>query len=64
MGKYYEASCKLEIATIEKDADAVIQIMQTMLANAEDIYSFRKSPLYEHMDFKEPHKGFGKELKK
>lgn len=63
MGKYYEASCKLEIATIEKDADAVIQIMQTMLANAEDIYSFRKSPLYEHMDFKEPRKGFGKELK-
>lgn len=63
MGKYYEASSSLELATIEKDADAVIQIMQAMLANVEDISSFCKSSLYEHMDFKAPRREFMAELK-
>lgn len=63
MGKYYEASYRLELATIEKDADAAIEIMQIMLANVEDIGTFCKSPLYEHMDFKEPRKEFAAELK-
>ncbi len=64
MGKYYEASNRLELAAIEKDADAVIQIMQIMFHNVEDIGSFCKSSLYEHMDFKEPRKEFISELKK
>lgn len=63
MGKYYEVSSELELATIEKDTDAVIQIMQVMLANIEDICSFCRSSLYEHMDFKEPRREFISELK-
>lgn len=63
MGKYYEASSRLELATIEKDANAVIQIMQEMLAHIEDIGSFCRSSLYEHMDFKEPRSEFVVEIK-
>lgn len=63
MGKYYEVSSGLELATIEKDVDSIIQIMQEMLSNIEDISSFCRSPLYEHMDFKEPRKEFVEELK-
>lgn len=64
MGKYYEASCYLELATLEKDADAVIHIMQTLIENAGDITSFTRSPLYEHMSFKKVEKDFGDTLKK
>lgn len=46
-----------------QDTDAVIQIMQVMLANIEDICSFCRSSLYEHMDFKEPRREFISELK-
>ena len=63
MGKYYEVSFKLELATYEKDTDAVINIMQEMLASIEHISDFRKAPLYEHMDFKETQADFTKELK-
>jgi hypothetical protein len=53
MGAYHEASCKLEIATVEKDEDTVIETMEEMLASIGKITDFRKSPLYKHMDFKE-----------
>lgn len=52
MGKYYEASCGLELAVVEKDADAVIDIVQTMLDSVEQIGDFSESELYEHMTFK------------
>lgn len=62
-GKYCEASSVLEIAMIEKDADRVIAVMREMLAGIEDMGSYRKSPLYEHMEFKEIRKEFLEELK-
>lgn len=53
MGKYHEVSCRLEIATVEKDSDKVIALMEEMLSSVEKIGDFRKAPLYEHLEFKE-----------
>lgn len=53
MGKYYEVSCGLELATLEQDADTVVAIMEDMLSSVEQIGDFRDAPLYEHVDFKE-----------
>lgn len=53
MGKYYEVSPKLELATMEKDAEAVVNIMQDMLSGLDALSGFRKSRLYEHMTFRE-----------
>ena len=64
MGKYYEASCGLELAVLEKDADAVIDIVQTMLDSVEQIGDFSESELYEHMAFKKMEKGTISEMKK
>lgn len=64
MGKYYEASNQLELATIEKDADAVITFMKEMLASVSTINSFYESPLYRHMEFKKPSEKFLEELRK
>ncbi|MCM1045133.1 MAG: helix-turn-helix domain-containing protein [Candidatus Gastranaerophilales bacterium] len=64
MSKYYESSCKLELATMEKDADTVIATMEDLLSEVEQIGSFRKSPLYEHMEFQEVREEFVAELKK
>lgn len=63
MGKYYETSSRLEIATIEKDTETVIDTMNEMLSNIEDISGFSNSKLYEHMEFKEVSKEFVAELK-
>jgi tetratricopeptide (TPR) repeat protein len=63
MGAYHEASCKLEIATVEKDEDIVIETMEEMLASIGKITDFRKSPLYEHMDFKETRDEFMTEIR-
>lgn len=64
MGKYYEVSySRLELATLEKDADAVVSIMKEMLSSVEQIGSFCKAPLYEHMEFKEIREEFHAELK-
>ena len=64
MGKYYEVSCKLDLATYEKDANTVINTMQEMLAYIDHILDFKKSPLYEHMEFNESRKDFIEELRK
>lgn len=53
MGKYHEVSCGLDLATLEKDADSVVAIMEEMLSSVEQIGDFRNASLYEHMDFKE-----------
>ncbi|MDE5872518.1 MAG: hypothetical protein K2H07_01250 [Lachnospiraceae bacterium] len=43
MGKYHEMSCKLELATIEKDADSTIDTMkQTVSGAVEGIYRKEK----------------------
>ena len=63
MGYYHEVSCKLELATVEKDVDTVIKIMDAMLASTDRITDFRESPLYEHMEFKEIRGEFFAELR-
>lgn len=52
MGKYYEISSGLDLATLEKDADSVVSIMEEMLSCIEQVGDFTKAPLYEHLDFK------------
>ena len=63
MGKYHEASCKLDLATAEHDIDTVLDTMEIMLTSLDDITSFSNSPLYEHMDFKKSNSTFLTELK-
>lgn len=63
MGRYHEVSGGLELATMEKDADAVIRIMQEMLDSISQIDGFRNSFLYEHMRFKEPRAEFVTEIR-
>lgn len=63
MGKYYEASSRLELATLEKNADLVSAIMKDMLSSIGEIDSFRNSSLYEHMEFKELSEEFLAEIK-
>lgn len=58
MGRYHEVSGGLELATMEKNADTVIRIMQDMLNALSQIYGFRDSFLYGHMRFKEPRAEF------
>lgn len=63
MGKYYEASAGLEMATMKKDAEAVLEIMREMLSGLEQFGSFSGNPLYEHMNFKEMREEFREEMK-
>jgi len=63
MGAYHEVSCKLELATVEKDVDAVVEIMKNMLDSVDEITAFTESELYEHMTFKNADTGFVQELK-
>lgn len=63
MGKYYEASCGLDLATLEKDTEAVLSIMEEMLSGIELMGAFRNAPLYEHMGFKEMSEDFLAEMK-
>lgn len=63
MGKYYEISCRLDLAAFEKDAKNSAEIMSQMLVSVDDIFCFRNSPLYEHMTFKEPQANFIEKLK-
>lgn len=63
MGPYYEASNELEFATMEKDAQKVVDIMEEMLAGVDHIFDFKKSWLYEYMDFKETRDDFVEELR-
>ena len=63
MGTYHEVSCRLELATVEKDADTVIETMLKMLESIEETTAFMQSELYEHMSFKEARETFIEELK-
>lgn len=57
-------SCALDLATAEKDADAVIEIMEKLLASVEFMFVWRESVLYEHMVFKMPQEDFLEGIKK
>ena len=45
MGKYHEISCRLDLATAEKDIDTILDTMEVMLTTLDDITSFSTSPL-------------------
>lgn len=64
MGEYQGISCALDLATAEKDADTVIEIMEKMLANVKNICGWVESPLYEHLAFRAPQEDFLAEIKK
>ena len=63
MGKYHEISCRLDLATAEKDIGKILDTMEIMLTTLDDITSFSTSPLYEHMDFKKSNSTFLEQLK-
>lgn len=63
MGKYHEVSCKLELATAERDVDTVLDIMETLLDSLDDITGFCNSALYEHMNFQQASPSFLQDLK-
>lgn len=63
MGRYYEVSPHLELAAMEKDEETTIKIMKEMLENLDSLFSGKKSPLYEHITFKETNPSFIEELR-
>lgn len=52
-GGYQEAVCRLDLAILEKDRNATLEIMQKLLENIDTASGFQDSSLYEHMDFQE-----------
>lgn len=58
MGTYYEVSCKLELASLEKNVEETLWVVKAMLDSLEQIYGFVNSPLYSHMEFKEVKESF------
>lgn len=53
MGEYRENICRLELASMEKNADAAIETMEKLLASVDGLCDYSRSPLYEHMEFNE-----------
>lgn len=51
MGIYYETSCKLELAAVEKNVPETLSVVKTMLASLGEIGSFMDSFLYSHLTF-------------
>lgn len=63
MGAYHEV-CGLELATMERDKDAVIEIMSKMLDSLSEMTGFAKSDLYRHMSFQEVREEFLENVRK
>lgn len=63
MGTYNEAACKLELATVEKDVDLLLDTMEIMLNSIESITDFSNSELYSHMEFKKTDRNFIEDMK-
>ena len=63
MGEYYEVSPGLELAAMEMDEEATIEIAENMLSCIEQIQSFTRAPLYSHMTFKHTDGEFLAEMK-
>lgn len=57
MGAYH-AVCGLELATMEQDKDATVEIMSKMLDSLSEMNGFTKSDLYRHMSFQEVREEF------
>ncbi len=63
MGRYHEVSCSLELAMLEKDADAVEAIQKELLDAVPQLDAFRHSFLYEHTEFTEIREDFAEKLR-
>ena len=63
MGAWHEVSGGLELATLEQDADTVIEIMSQILDAVSEIYGFAQSDLYRHMTFRQPREEFVQKLR-
>lgn len=63
MGRYYEVSPHLELAALERDEVATINIMKEMLGSLDTLFSAQNSSLYEHMTFNEVDISFIKEMR-
>ncbi|MBM6828733.1 helix-turn-helix transcriptional regulator [Anaerotignum lactatifermentans] len=63
MGRYYEVSTGLELATMEKDTEQVLALMREMLSSVEEIGDFRNAWLYRHMEFRKMEEGVAAEMK-
>ena len=53
MGAYHEACGHLELAALEQDKDAAIEIMTKILDSLSEMTGCAKSDLYRHMSFRE-----------
>lgn len=63
MGQYHQISGRLELAVMEQDVEESIVIAKTMLDSLDEINSFMKAPLYEHMTFRETRAEFVAKLR-
>ena len=63
MGEYRENIYRLELASMEKNVDATIETMEKLLASVDGLCDYSRSPLYEHMEFKEVSRESLKQIK-
>lgn len=63
MGKYYEVTWGLELAAAEKDTETARRLMNEAFSSVDEMGSACKSPLYEHMTFRELDRNFLEEMK-
>ena len=63
-GAYHENSYGLDLLVKEKDVEGTIAWMERVLGSVDTIWDFTKSPMYEHMTFKERDSFFVEEIKK
>lgn len=52
-GEYIVSAYDLEMATLKKDSERTIEVMERLLKKVDKAFDFCKSPLYKHMKFKE-----------
>ena len=53
IGQYQEATLEMDLAIARKDAEATLRLAPKLLSGIEDLTSYSRSRLYEHMEFKE-----------
>lgn len=63
MGVYHETTDEFAYAVWRQDAEATVQIMEQLLSSASTPCAFINSPLYEHMQFKQPSADFSRQFK-
>jgi len=64
MGEYHETACRLDLEASQKDGEAVREISEKLMSSLDSVTAFCKSPLYEHMTFKEVRPEFLEDLRK